>query len=159
MDILLDKLIPVQQHSYSGLHWELSSLYSHICPHRDAPSTWECFFYTGEKKKTVPNNNFHIINVFTLGQMYVIPNKTSAFAGKKITPPVSEWTCLNTRHWTFCSITFSTRKTFATNVLRISPYSDIIAYICCPSVYLRVSVSAACWPVDCLWDSSRDADS
>lgn len=62
--------------------------------------------------------------------------------------------------WTFCSITFSTKKiTLATNVFRVSPYSDIIAYIYCPSVYLRDSVTAACWPVDCLWDSSRDADS
>lgn len=61
---------------------------------------------------------------------------------------------------TFCSITVSTKKTIlATSVISISPYSDIIAYICCPSVYLRVSVTAACWPVDCLWDSRRDADS
>lgn len=40
----------------------------------------------------------------------------------------------------------------------LHPSSDILAFPCCPGVKLRLSVPAACWPVDCLWDSSCDAD-
>lgn len=118
----------------------------------------ENVFYTiKEKKKTFLKNTFHIISHSQLEQ--------SAFGEKTHT---FFWTNAWLHHHRenfFCSNTFKHQKkkkrkdvSLSTNVLRISPYSDIIAYICCPSVYLRVSVTAACWPVDCLWDGSRDAD-
>lgn len=76
-------------------------------------------------KQISPENVFHIIAVFAFGQ--------TSLQTIKITFERS----LNTCHCeNLRSITFSPENTtHASNVLCIS---DIIAYICCPSVYLRV---------------------
>lgn len=115
------------------------------------------FYTTKGKKKTFLKKHISYNQSFSTG--------TSAFGEKTHT---FFWTNAWLHHHRenfFCSNTFKHQKkkkrkdvSLSSNVLRISPYSDIIAYICCPSVYLRVSVTAACWPVDCLWDGSRDAD-
>lgn len=128
VDMLLDTLIPVQRHSYSGLYCELfrhafAPCRLEICfvvPHPSPP--WysqhlRMFFIPGRKKKKTVLleiiSNFHIISVFTLGQMYVIP---SVFVGKKENHTSFEW--MNEHAWvhvmvrTFCSTTFSTKRLF-----------------------------------------------
>lgn len=77
--------------------------------------------------------------------LYIYSNQASSFVGKeKKIPPAGLFVA---SHLAPTVVVFS-----------ISSYSDIILDPCCPSVYLRVSVTAACSPVDCLWDGRRDAD-
>lgn len=134
------------------------------------PAPENVFLYKIKKKwKCIPKNNVEFsynLCVYFTGTNVCHPKIDECICRKSHLLWKNEHAWIHFIVRTFCSITFSIKKTkqknnttIANNVLSISPYSDIIAYNCCPSVYLRGCVTAACWPVDCLWDSSCDADS